>query len=245
VTVQAPTHPPHERRRPRDGGFAVSLLADLVLPLALYYGLRAAGLGVYVTLVIAAAAPAALVLVRLVRSRTTDHLALFTLTVILASTAVSLVSGDPRLLLAREGWLTALIGLWFLFSLPARRPLAFLYSRPLLERRTTPHGRAADWDELWDRLPRFRRLWRVGTALWGAALLVDSAVRVAMAYTLPVDEVPALNGALYGVTSFALIVITNVYYRAAGLYRPDSALYAPLDANAPLDASRDAPPNAR
>ena len=50
-----------------------------------------------------------------------------------------------------------------------------------------------------------------------------------MAYTLPVDTVPALNTALYAVTSLVLIVITNVYYTAVGLYRPDSALYAPLD----------------
>jgi hypothetical protein len=63
VTVQAPSHAPREPRRPRDSGFAVSLLADLVLPLALCYGLRAAGLGVYVTLLIAAAAPTSLVLI--------------------------------------------------------------------------------------------------------------------------------------------------------------------------------------
>lgn len=220
--------PPRAPRPPRGTSALVDMLVDIALPLALFYGLRAAGVGVYPTLVVSAAAPAALVVGRFVRSRRLDHLALFTLTVIAVSTAVSLVSGDPRLLLAREGWVTALIGLWFLGSPAARRPLAFLYSRPLLERRTRAPGRPADWDELWDRLPRFRRIWRVGTALWGGALLADAAVRVLMAYTLPVDTVPALNTALYAVTSLVLIVITNVYYTAVGLYRPDSALYAPL-----------------
>jgi hypothetical protein len=235
VTTQPQEEQQHQESEPSAGppgtpGPLISMVADIALPLGLFYGLRAAGLGIYFTLLISAAAPGALVVGRLVRSRRLDHLALFTLTVIVAGTAVSLVSGSPRLLLAREGWITALVGLWFLGSLAARRPLAFLYTRPMLERRTRAIGRPADWDELWERLPRFRRLWRVGTALWGIALLADSAVRVTMACTLPVDSVPALNTALYVGTSVVLIVITNAYYTLAGLYRRDSALYAPLDA---------------
>jgi uncharacterized membrane protein (DUF485 family) len=51
-----------------------------------------------------------------------------------------------------------------------------------------------------------------------------------MAYTLPVDSVPALGTALYVATAVVLIVITNVYYFRAGLYDRRSALYAPLGA---------------
>lgn len=65
-----------------------------------------------------------------------------------------------RFLLAKEGWLTAVTGLWFLGSLRARRPLAYQFSRPLLEGRL---GWPADWDTIWRRAPRFRRMWRAAT----------------------------------------------------------------------------------
>jgi PPOX class probable F420-dependent enzyme len=216
------------------------LLVDIVVPVGLFYGLRALGLGVYPTLVVAAAVPAAVVAVRLVRYRQVDGLGVFMLSTMALGALVSALSGSPRALLAREGYLTGVAGLWFLVSAGAGRPLAFLYSRPLLERRTRTLGVAADWDELWERLPAFRRIWRVSTVLWGAALLVDSAVRVWMAYALPVDEVPGLGTVLYCVTSAVLIAVTNGYYFAAGLYQGSSALYAPL-ATAPAKVTDPGP----
>ena len=59
-------------------------------------------------------------------------------------------------------------------------------------------------------------------------LLADSAVRVLMAYTLPIDSVPALGTALYVVTSVVLSLLTGVYYNLAGLFDRTSALNAPL-----------------
>ena len=52
-------------------------LADLVFPTALYYGLRAGGVGIYLTLVISSLAPAAVGVYRLVRERRVDGLALY------------------------------------------------------------------------------------------------------------------------------------------------------------------------
>ncbi|WP_051943219.1 VC0807 family protein [Streptacidiphilus rugosus] len=202
-------------------------VAGFAVPTALFYGLRAMGVGIYLTLVIASVLPALLGLWTLLRSRKVDGLALYMLVLMLLSTGVSLIGGSPRFLLSREAWLTGVTGAWFIGSVWTARPLAFHYTRPMLEHRK---GRAAipgDWDDLWERLPGFRRVWRVGSVLWGVALLADSAVRVVMAYTLPVDEVPALGTALYLATSVVLIVITNVYYFASGLYDRRSSLYAP------------------
>lgn len=208
-------------------GLLVTLLTDLVLPVVLYYLLRGAGLDVYLSLLVSAAIPLAIGVVRLVTTRRVDGLALYGVTVLVLGTAVSLISGSPRFLLAREGWLTGVTGLWFLASVRlGRRPLAFLYSRPFLERRLTRRGVPGDWDRLWARLPRFRRIWRVATVLWGLGLLADAAVRVLMAYSLPVDAVPALSTPLYTVTSLVLLVITNTYYRSAGLFDGHSGLYA-------------------
>lgn len=205
---------------------AAGFAADFLLPVGLYYVLRAVGVGLYLTLLISAALPAAIALVGLLRSRRVEGLALYTLTMMLLSTGISLIAGSPRFMLAREAWLTGVTGIWFVASAWTARPLAYLYSRPLLERRIWSGNIPYDWDELWSQLPRFRRLWRVGSALWGIALLADSAVRVVMAYTLPIDAVPALGTALYLVTSLVLIVITNIYYIASGLFNRHSRLYA-------------------
>ena len=75
------------------------------------------------------------------------------------------------------------------------------------------------WDQLWQRLPRFRRIWQVCTVIWGTAILADAVLRIVMALTLPLGLVPALNGALWPVTFVILQVVTNVYFRESGFWR--------------------------
>ncbi len=201
---------------------AARMVFDLIVPLALFYGLRGAGVGIYLALLAGALASGITAVVVVVTHRRLDAVAVFVLTTMLLSVGVSLLTGSTRFLLAKEGWLTAVTGVWFLGTLRARRPLAFHFSRPLLEGRL---GWPDQWDALWERAPRFRRMWRISTVLWGVGTLLDSVARVVMAYTLPVDVVPALSSAMYAVTSAVLIGVTNIYYRAAGAYVPDSALY--------------------
>jgi len=198
------------------------MVFDLIVPLVLFYGLRGAGVGVYLALLAGALVSGVTAVVVVVTQHQLDAVAIFVLTTMLLSVGLSLLTGSTRFLLAKEGWLTAVTGVWFLGTLVARRPLAFHFSRPLLEGRL---GWPTDWDAIWGRAPRFRRMWRISTALWGAGTLLDSTVRVVMAYTLPVDLVPALSSAMYAVTSAVLVGVTNIYYRAAGAYTPDSALY--------------------
>jgi hypothetical protein len=224
VATGGPTTAQHQDHavpeRPRLVLFRVAV--GFGLPLALYYGLRAAGIGIFLALLAGAVVSAVTGLVPLVRHRHLDGIAAYTTIMMVGSVAVSLVSGSTRFLLAREALLTGVTGLWFIVSIWARHPLAYLFSRPLVEGRFRwPAG----WDDLWDRSPRFRRMWRVSSLLWGIGTLVDAALRVLMAYTLPPDQVPALGTALYVATSVVLIVVTNVYYGASGIYNRSSAIY--------------------
>ena len=52
------------------------------------------------------------------------------------------------------------------------------------------------WRRDWAANPAFRHVWRAMTAAWGAASLLDTAARVVLAYTLPVDLVPVAGTAL-------------------------------------------------
>jgi len=203
------------------------VLFDLAAPIALYYGLRAAGVGIVIALVAGAAAPAMNGLFHAVRHRHLDALAVTVLTLLLLSTAVSAIAGSVRFLLAKDAVLTTVWGAWFLLSLRARRPLTYRFTRPLLEghrifdptTRTSAMPVERSWDDLWTLVPRFRRLWQVTTVVWGAALLIDAVARVAIAYTLPIDVVPAFTGGLWLVTLLLLQVVTNVYLTRSGLWR--------------------------
>ena len=196
------------------------LVLDIGAPIGLYYGLRAAGLSNLVALGAGAVVPAIGVIVQLVTRRRLDGVGGVVVVSVLATIALSFITASPRFLLARDGFITALWGLWFLATLRARwarRPAAFALARPLMEGRRS-FG-PASWDALWAGEPRFRRIWQVSTIIWGAGLLADAVLRVLMSYTLPISVVPGLAGALWPVTFVLIQVVTNVYYHRAGLYR--------------------------
>ena len=202
------------------------LAVDFGLPLAIFYGLRAEGVETYEALVAGAVVSAAVAAVPLVRNRHLDGMAAYMAIMMLGSVGISLLAGSTQFLLAREAVMTGVTGVWFIASVWARRPLVYLFSKPLLEGRLRW---PSSWDQLWERSPRFRHMWRVSSVLWGIGSLADAALRVVMAYTLPADVVPALGTALYAGTSAVLIVITTVYYIASGVYDPDSPLYRQLE----------------
>ncbi len=54
--------------------------------------------------------------------------------------------------------------------------------------------------------------------MWAAATLIDAVLRVAMAYTSPVNDVPVMHLGLFVVTGLVMQVETNGYYERAGLW---------------------------
>ncbi len=205
----------HEGAR-RPGSGAAIIAVEVVLPIALYYVLRAEGTSVYLALLLGAAVPAAISVATLVRARTVDQVGAFMLTTMLLGVAVSLIVGSPRFLLAKEAWITAAVGGWFLISTTRRRPLAFVFARAMLEGRRFS---AESWDALWDRSPSFRRTFRTSSLIWGVGMIGDAAARIAMAYTLPVDLVPALSAGLSALTIVVLALVDQVNYRRTGFHQ--------------------------
>lgn len=199
------------------GRQAVALAIGIAVPTALYYILHGAGLSNLAALSLAAILPSVSTVYNLVVRRRVDGLSLVVVATIVLTVALSLVAHDPRFLLARDGLVTGLWGLWFFITLRGRRPAAFLFAKPLMEGRKAFGTRA--WDPLWEASAQFRRIWRFSTVVFGTGLVVDAVIRVVMAYSLPVAVVPALGTALWPVTFVVIQVVTNVYYHRAGLYR--------------------------
>ncbi|MET0865447.1 MAG: VC0807 family protein [Nakamurella sp.] len=200
--------------------------AGLLLPLGAYYCLRAADVSIYLSLLASALLSAVPTLVGFIRHRRINGLSAYFTVMVVGGVAVSLVAGSTELLMAKEALLTGVTGVWFLASVrptsSISRPLAYSFSKPLLENRLRW---PADFDGLWATSSRWRRMWRVSSILFGIGTLADAVLRVVFAYTLPADVVPALSTGLYAATSVLLIVTTNVYYLLCGVHDRRSALY--------------------
>jgi hypothetical protein len=123
--------------------------------------------------------------------------------------------------------MTGVTGIWFLTSLRGSRPLAYRFTRPLVEGR---FRWPEHWDELWPRSPLFRRMWRNASLLFGAGTLLDAVLRVVFAYTLPPDVVPALGLALTVVTLLVVNVVVGIHYARSGVYDAGSPLRRGVEA---------------
>jgi hypothetical protein len=207
--------PPANASRRGSGRQLAAIGFDIGAPIAVYYLLHGIGVANLPALGAGAVLTALSAVYALVAKRRADGVALLVLVTIVASIGVSVIVRQPRFLLAKDGLMTGLWGVWFLVSVRAQRPAAFVFARPLLEGRKMYTVR--DWDALWQAEPRFGRIWRVSSVMWGTGLLADAAIRVVMSYTLPVSVVPGLGGALWPVTFVVLQVVTNIYYHLAGL----------------------------
>ena len=180
----------------RDTSYIASLLCGPVrrsgtegAPITLHYALHAAGVSNLVALGAGAVVPAVGVIVQLLTKRHLDGMGSLVVVTAVAAIVLSAITRSPRFLLAKDGLLTAVWGVWFLATIRFRRPTAFVMARPLLEGR---HAfSAGSWDDLWSSEPQFRHIWRVASALWGVGLLTDAVLWVVMSYTLPI---PVLTG---------------------------------------------------
>jgi hypothetical protein len=182
-------------------------LFDLVVPIAGYYSLRAAGLAVVPATLLAALVPVLNAALVFARRRQVDQVACLTMVVLGTLVVAVLLGGGQRLALARDGIVTGVVGLVALATLAARRPLFFTLARPF--------GQQAgeDWDADFDSDPAFRHTMTFLTTVWGAGLSLDGAIKVVMAYALAPDLVPVVAGVQYAGVLCGLVLFTVRYIR--------------------------------
>ncbi|WP_163572133.1 VC0807 family protein [Fodinicola feengrottensis] len=166
------------------------LLWDLGLSILPYFLFRLAGCSETTSLIGGTAVASVRLAYVIIRHRRIDGLALFMIGLLVVGLALTAVTGDVRLLAAKDSLNTAFVGVAFLVTIPFGRPVMFLISR---------HFRAADpaaqrrWDELWVAEPGFRRMFYVGSTVWGAAMLAEAVLRIVLVYLWPIDLVIAVS----------------------------------------------------
>lgn len=199
-------------------GGVVTVLLDLALPVALFYALRAAGVGQVVALLISGAPPAARIAYTFLRRRRINVIGAIVIAAVALGIVASLLGGDARALLVRNAVLGLPFALWMFATLRARRPMTYEIAIELLP------SRADAFERAWSAEASFRRVWRRLTVLWGCGLLVQTAASTTMAATLPVDDVPGLDSLLWVGLGIVLLGISQIALHQSGAMR---AIFAP------------------
>ncbi|GGX84642.1 VC0807 family protein [Streptomyces hiroshimensis] len=182
------------------------LLVDAVLPMAAYYALsKGFGMSTVAALGWSSALPAARTVWGLVKDRRVNGLAALILVVNLVGLLLSTVSGDARLMLAKDSAVSSVVGLAVLISAFASQPMMTNGLKPWVVKGDPV--RMGAWDRLSARDARFRRAERTFSLVWGTALLAECVARVVGAYTLPVDTMVWLGNVILGVAIVGAMVV--------------------------------------
>ncbi|NKQ28802.1 VC0807 family protein [Streptomyces galbus] len=184
------------------------LIVDVAVPVGGYYLLKDGfGTSAFAALAGSSVVPALRTAWGVVRERALNGLAALILAVNVVGLLLGLVSGDPRLMLAKESAVGSVVGLGVLVSVTLGKPLMTAAMKPWLVK-----GRAereAAWERLCAGSADFRRAERVFSGVWGGFLLAECVVRVAGAYTLPVDTMVWLGSVILVVTLGSAFVVSG------------------------------------
>lgn len=181
---------------------------DLGATLGVYYGLRLGGVPERSALLAATAIAAARLVWVALRRRQVTWFAAVMLTVFGLGLLLTFLAGDARFLLVKDSVVTAGVGLVFLLSAVHGRPLT------LSAAQTSQPWNAAAIDDLFARRADVRRRVTLSAVVWGAGLLIESAVRIPLVYTLSTDTMVGLSEAMLWGTIATLLGWNLIYMRA-------------------------------
>jgi hypothetical protein len=166
------------------------LLVDVAVPIGSYYLLKDGfGMSTFAALAWSSVVPALRTVWSVVKERQANGLAALILVVNVVGLVLSFVSGDPRLMLAKDGAVSGTVGIGILVSVALGKPMMTAGLKPFLVKGDV--AREAAWERLASGhaagSAAFLRRERAYSMVWGGALLAECVARVLGAYTMPVD----------------------------------------------------------
>ncbi|MBL1074809.1 hypothetical protein JK358_10425 [Nocardia sp. 2] len=179
---------------------------DLVVPMSAYYLMHWQGYSDFAALLGGMIAAAAIVGIGMIRARRVDGFAMIILAGFAIGLAGAMVSGDARLMIVRDSFGTASVGIAFLVSALIGRPLIYAAARRAVG--TTDPAHVAAMEAAYNTDPWVRRMHARLTMLWGTALTGEAVARIVLAYQLPVSTMAWLSTVLMAATVGACAVIT-------------------------------------
>ena len=197
---------------------ALELIINFVAPF-IAFTLAKPSLGEVYALMLSSAPPIIWSIWEFARHRRVDALSVLVLVGIVLSLLAFVGGGGVRFLQLRERLATGALGLIFLGSALIRRPLMYELTRARLKRES-----AADAESLeaLKHNPGFRRSMTVMTVVWGAALLLESAIACVLVFLLTIPQYLIVNPIL-GYTAAAALIAWTFWYARRGVPDPNAA----------------------
>jgi len=214
----------------------IIVVFDVAAPLVAYNVLRSAGMTAVTALLLSGVFPALGVTIGAVRNRRLDVVGALVLAGIVVSTVLGLVSRSARLVLVEGSVPTAVFGVACLASLWARRPLLFSVVREFTGPDT---AKGQEMTRLWHYEEGFRRDFRVITAVWGVAFLIEAALRIVIVYNAATGTALAISK----VTPFLFAGIVSAWTLAYGAHRKKQSVRMAAATSEATEASCALPPS--
>ncbi|AOR32844.1 hypothetical protein BFF78_18810 [Streptomyces fodineus] len=175
------------------------LILDVAVPLGSYYVFKDVfGMSTFGALAWSSVVPALRTVWGLVKERQTNALAGLILVVNVVSLLLSFVSGDPRLMLAKDSGVSSVVAFGILASVWLGKPMMTAGMKPFLVKGDAV--KEAAWERLVSgasvRSAAFRTKEKEFSVVWGLVLLAECVARIVGAYTIPVDTMVWL-GSVY------------------------------------------------
>jgi hypothetical protein len=186
------------------------VIFDVAAPLVAYKVLRSAGMTAVAALLLSGVFPALGVTIGAVRHRRIDAVGVLVLAGIAVGTILGLISHSARLLLVEGSVPTAIFGVACLGSLWARHPLMFSFAREFTGPDT---AKGREMTRLW-QYEGYRRIFRVITAVWGVAFLLEATLRVVIVYNTSAGTALVISKA----TPFLFLGILTAWTVAYGAH---------------------------
>lgn len=199
---------------------APMLIGNAVLPYLIYLVLTDSGRSTMIALTVSAIPPVVLTVFTALRRHRIDTIGVLSLITIAIAIGTSMLTGNARFMIAKDGLFPLVIGAAMLISLVVgKTPFLHLVSKVFTAEDPTARERL----EGALRHEGYRNTLRRATALAGLVLLGLVVVQVAGAFTLPVGfALPALNVVQIAVAAGLVIGIRTTLRRNLAGYRAET-----------------------
>jgi intracellular septation protein A len=178
-----------------------TLVRDVGLPTLAYYLLHWNGASDWTALLAGAVVSGVMLVVEAIKARRLEVFSGFMLCIFAAGLLATLISGDARMMIVKDSVVTAVVGLAFGISALTRKPLIYFAARK-------SHPQPEAFEATYDSTPAMRGKFKLMSATWGVGFLIEAAIRVVLAYQLPVSTMVWLSHVLMFGTIGLLALIT-------------------------------------
>ena len=187
-------------------GMLVPYLVDVVGPFVAYAIVHWLGAPAFWALTAGGLVAGTSTAINTVRRRGLDPVGMLVVLEIGVSIVLLVEVRDPRLMLIRPSFYTAMAAAYLLYTAAMGKPLTFEAARPMATQGDP--ARNASYDHAWAVSSEFRRTHTLVTIGIGVALIVDSILRVLIVYTTPVDRSMWLSNVPHTVAMILFIVVS-------------------------------------